>query len=52
VRSEVRRAKAGRHKLRVEQQMDKLTRKKQLGFREDGGKREKKDALDSRTLFS
>jgi ribosome biogenesis protein BRX1 len=50
VRAELRRAKAGRHVARMEQQRDKLARRRDLGL-EDG---EKKDGtgLDTRELFA
>lgn len=50
IRAELRRAKAGRHVARMEQQRDKLARRRKLGL-EDGAAKER-SALDTRELFA
>lgn len=53
VRADLRRAKAGRHVARAEQQRDNLARRRQLGLEEGGGggKRDR-SGLDTRELFA
>ncbi|KAK4164998.1 ribosome biogenesis protein BRX1 [Cladorrhinum sp. PSN259] len=50
VRSDLRKAKAGRHNVRQEQQRDSLARRRGLGL-EDGENKER-DALDTREVFA
>ncbi|KAL2135857.1 hypothetical protein VTI74DRAFT_6620 [Chaetomium olivicolor] len=50
VRAELRRAKAGRHVARMEQQRDNLARRRGLGL-EDGQKKDR-SGLDTRDLFA
>ncbi|SPQ27686.1 d9c02704-624d-4791-ac4c-556e3f36008c [Thermothielavioides terrestris] len=50
VRAELRRAKAGRHVARMEQQRDKLARRRNLGL--DGGAKKDGSGLDTRELFA
>lgn len=50
VRSDLRKAKAGRHNARTEQQRDTLARRRGLGL-EDGGKKDR-SGLDTRELFA
>ncbi|KAH6851008.1 Brix domain-containing protein [Chaetomium sp. MPI-CAGE-AT-0009] len=50
VRADLRKAKAGRHVARMEQQRDTLARRRGLGL-EDGGKKDR-SGLDTRELFA
>lgn len=50
VRSDLRKAKAGRHGARMEQQRDSLARRRGLGLDGAGGK--ERSALDTRELFA
>ncbi|KAK4241071.1 Brix domain-containing protein [Achaetomium macrosporum] len=50
VRAELRRAKAGRHVARMEQQRDKLARRRGLGL--EGGEKKDRTGLDTRELFA
>ncbi|KAL1839768.1 hypothetical protein VTJ49DRAFT_1191 [Mycothermus thermophilus] len=51
IRAELRRAKAGRHVARMEQQREALARRKQLGL-EDGKMKKDPAGLDTRDLFA
>lgn len=51
VRSDLRKAKAGRHNVRQEQQRDALARRRGLGL-EDGEAGKGRDELDTRELFA
>ncbi|KAK3901955.1 ribosome biogenesis protein BRX1 [Staphylotrichum tortipilum] len=50
VRSDLRKAKAGRHGARMEQQRDSLARRRGLGL--DGAAKKERSALDTRELFA
>ncbi len=50
VRSDLRKAKAGRHGARMEQQRDSLARRRGLGL--DGAGKKEHSALDTRELFA
>jgi ribosome biogenesis protein BRX1 len=50
VRADLRRAKAGRHNARMEQQRDTLARRRNLGL--EGGEKKERGALDTRELFA
>jgi ribosome biogenesis protein BRX1 len=50
VRADLRRAKAGRHVARMEQQRDTLARRRNLGL--EGGEKKERGALDTRELFA
>ncbi|KAK3997161.1 ribosome biogenesis protein BRX1 [Cladorrhinum sp. PSN332] len=50
VRSDMRKAKAGRHNVRQEQQRDALARRRGLGLEDGEGK--ERDALDTREVFA
>lgn len=52
VRADVRRSKASRHNARAEQQMERSTRKGDLGLRSSGGQRHQDNELDSKMLFA
>ena len=52
VRAELRRKLATRHNARAEQTVGRLTKKGDLGLRTNGGKRAKKDELDTKMLFA
>ncbi|KFH42251.1 Ribosome biogenesis protein-like protein [Hapsidospora chrysogenum ATCC 11550] len=52
VRSDLRKNKATRHNTRAEQTLGRLARKGELGLRTEGGQRQQKGDLDTKTLFS
>lgn len=52
VRSDLRKSKALRHNARAEQNVERLSRKGELGLRSNGGKRAPGNALDKRKLFA
>lgn len=52
IRSDLRRAKAGRHNARAEKQVELLAKKGELGLRSDVPRRGAGDQLDSRKLFA
>ncbi|TWU75624.1 Ribosome bioproteinsis protein brx1 [Metarhizium rileyi] len=52
LRSDIRKAKASRHNARVEQNMDRLSRKGELGLRLGGSQRRVKDELNNKSLFA
>ncbi|KAL1900859.1 Ribosome biogenesis protein brx1 [Ceratocystis pirilliformis] len=51
VRSDLRKARSGKHNNRIDKAQERQTKKKELGLRSDGPAR-KKDALDKRELFA
>jgi len=52
VRSEIRLKKAGRYNARAEQGIERLAKKGELGLRTSGGRKSKKDELDTAELFA
>ncbi|KAF8861531.1 Brix-domain-containing protein [Acephala macrosclerotiorum] len=52
VRSEIRLKKAGRYNARAEQGIERLAKKGELGLRTDGGRKAKRDELDTAELFA
>ncbi len=52
VRSEIRLSKAGRYNARAEQGIERLAKKGELGLRTSGGRKAKKDELDTAELFA
>jgi ribosome biogenesis protein BRX1 len=52
VRSEIRVKKAGRYNARAEQGIDRLAKKGELGLRTNGGRKMKRDELDTAKLFA
>ncbi|KAK4122593.1 Brix-domain-containing protein [Parathielavia appendiculata] len=52
VRAELRKAKAGRHVARMEQQRDTLARRRNLGLESGGAKKRDPTGLDTRELFA
>ncbi|KAE8447305.1 hypothetical protein EG329_010863 [Mollisiaceae sp. DMI_Dod_QoI] len=52
VRSEIRLKKAGRYNARAEQGIERLAKKGELGLRTSGGRKAKKDELDTAELFA
>ncbi|KAG6015253.1 hypothetical protein E4U43_005544 [Claviceps pusilla] len=52
VRSDLRKSKAFRHNARVEQAVERLSRKGELGLRSHGGVRPVKDDLDKKSVFA
>jgi ribosome biogenesis protein BRX1 len=52
IRADLRRNKASRHNARAEKQVERLSRKGELGLRTEGGVRLAKDELDTKMLFS
>ncbi|KAB8342710.1 hypothetical protein FH972_022310 [Carpinus fangiana] len=52
VRSEVRKAKAGRHNVRTDQKRERRHKEGDLGLRSGEGVKKKRSALDERTLFA
>jgi ribosome biogenesis protein BRX1 len=51
VRSEIRIKKAGRYNARAEQGIERLAKKGELGLRTTGGRKAKRDELDTGVLF-
>ncbi|KAG8414253.1 Ribosome biogenesis protein brx1 [Metarhizium acridum] len=51
LRSDIRKAKASRHDARVEQNMDRLSRKGELGLRSSSGQRRAKDELSNKLFL-
>ncbi|GAO14902.1 uncharacterized protein UV8b_05070 [Ustilaginoidea virens] len=52
LRSDLRKAKAARHDARMEQNVERLSRKGELGLRSGDGNRPAKDGLDNKSLFA
>ncbi|KJK83353.1 Ribosome biogenesis protein [Metarhizium anisopliae BRIP 53293] len=52
LRSDLRKAKASRHNARVEQSMDRMSRKGELGLRSSSGQKRAKDELSKKYLFA
>jgi len=52
VRSEIRLKKAGRYNARAEQGVERLAKKGELGLRTSGGRKMKRDELDTAELFA
>jgi ribosome biogenesis protein BRX1 len=52
VRSEIRLKKAGRYNARAEQGIERLAKRGELGLRTSGGRKSKKDELDTAELFA
>ena len=52
VRSEIRLKKAGRYNARAEQGVERLAKKGELGLRTSGGRKAKRDELDTAELFA
>jgi ribosome biogenesis protein BRX1 len=52
VRSEIRLKKAGRYNARAEQGIERLAKKGELGLRTSGGRKLKRDELDTAELFA
>ena len=52
VRADLRRRKAGRHNVRVDQQQDRKAKKGNLGLRTNGGRKTPASALDTSELFA
>jgi ribosome biogenesis protein BRX1 len=52
VRSEIRLKKAGRYNARAEQGIERLAKKGELGLRTSGGRKMKRDELDTAELFA
>ncbi len=52
VRSDVRRARAGKHNLRNDQRAEGAFKRGELGLRTTGGRRKKKDPLDDKDFFA
>ncbi|GJC82273.1 ribosome biogenesis protein BRX1 [Colletotrichum liriopes] len=52
IRADIKRKKATRHVSRVEQQVERLSKKGELGIRSKGGRPAAKDELDTKTLFA
>lgn len=52
VRSEIRLKKAGRYNARMEQGIERLAKKGELGLRTSGGRKAKRDELDTAELFA
>ena len=52
VRSDVRRARAGKHNLRNDQKAEGSFKRGELGLKTTGGRRKKKDPLDDKDLFT
>lgn len=52
VRSDLRRAKAGRYNARAEQSLERVAKHGELGLKSEGGKKRAKDVLDEKVLFA
>ena len=52
VRSEIRRRKASRYGERMESQRERIVKRGDLGLKTEGGRRKKRDELDSGVLFA
>ncbi|KAG6032361.1 hypothetical protein E4U41_007236 [Claviceps citrina] len=52
IRSDLRKAKASRHNTRVEQKVERVSRKGELGLRSSSAKRLVKDELDKKSVFA
>jgi ribosome biogenesis protein BRX1 len=52
VRADLRKSKASKHNARVEQTVERLSRKEKLGLRSEGGIRQARSELDTKMLFS
>ncbi|EFQ32931.1 brix domain-containing protein [Colletotrichum graminicola] len=52
IRADIKRKKATRHVSRVEQQVERMAKKGELGIRSKGGRPAAKDELDTKTLFA
>jgi len=52
VRSDMRRAKAGKYNARAEQGLERIAKHGELGLWSEGGKKKPKDALDEKVLFA